>query len=269
MIAHRPLATLGATCVLLALTLGLSQTMAAAQRSAAPFEWRGTVLQGNAIEIKGVNGDITAEPSAGGEVEVSAVRRGRRSDPDTVRIEVVQHGDGVTICAVYPDTDGRPNECRPGREGRMNVRDNDVNVAFTVRVPPGVRLVGRTVNGDVRTGAMTGPVSISTVNGSAEFSTSAHGDASTVNGSIEASVGGSLWEGTLSFKTVNGSITLTLPSDASTDVRASTVNGDITTDFPLTVSGRITRRSLNGTIGGGGRALELETVNGGVKLKRR
>ena len=116
-----------------------------AQRATDAFEWRGTVLQGSAIEIKGVNGEVTAEPSSGPEVEVTAVKTGRRSDPSGVRIEVVTHGDGVTVCAVYPDVDGRPNECRPGDGGRMSTRDNDVNVAFTVKVPAGVRFVGRTV----------------------------------------------------------------------------------------------------------------------------
>lgn len=246
-----------------------SHTLATAQTAGSPFEWRGNVLQGNAIEIKGVNGDIIAEPAAGAEAEVTAIRTGRRSDPNSVGIEVVQHGDGVTICAVYPDTDGRPNECRPGGEGRMNVRDNDVNVAFTVRVPAGVRFVGRTVNGDVATGALTAPVSIRTVNGDAEFSTTGYGDASTVNGSIRGTLGSTLWNGELSFTTVNGGITLDLPADTSTDVRVRTVNGEISTDFPLTVSGRFSRRSVNGTIGAGGRSLELETVNGSVRLNRR
>lgn len=255
--------------LLSSLALAAGPNAVAAQSGAVPFEWRGTVLQGNAIEIKGVNGDITAQPAAGGEVEVSAIRTGRRSDPNSVRLEVVQHGDGVTICALYPDAGNRSNECRPGSEGRMNVKDNDVNVAFTVRVPAGVRFVGRTVNGDVSAGPLTAPLSIRTVNGTAEFSTSAHGEASTVNGSIKGDMGSALWDGELSFSTVNGSITLDLPADISADVRATTVNGDITTDFPLTVSGRITRRALNGTIGAGGRSLELETVNGSVKLNRR
>jgi hypothetical protein len=66
---------------------------------------------------------------------VTATKRGRRSDPGSVRIEVVEHGEGVTICAVYPDVDGRRNECRAGDGGHMSTRDNDVNVHFTVRVP--------------------------------------------------------------------------------------------------------------------------------------
>jgi hypothetical protein len=251
-----------------ALALILIPSTALAQRT-APFEWRGTVLQGSTIEIKGVNGDIQAAPAGGSDVEVSAVRSGRRNNPEEVQIEVVPHGDGVTICAVYPSTGNRPNECRPGGGGRMNVRDNDVSVAFTVRVPAGVRFAGRTVNGDIEAQSLSGPVELNTVNGSIAFSTTAYGDAQTVNGSIQGALGSTMWSGKLDFSTVNGSITLELPADISTDLRANTVNGDITTDFPITISGRVNRRSLNGTIGGGGRSLEMETVNGSVKLRRR
>ncbi len=68
---------------------------------------------------------------------------------------------------------------------------------------------------------------------------------------------------------MNGSIALSLPADASTDVQATTVNGSITTDFPLTVTGKISPRRLTGTIGGGGRSMDLETVNGSVTLRRQ
>jgi hypothetical protein len=244
------------------------ESRVAAQR-AADFQWRGTVLQGSAIEIKGVNGEVAAQAAAGADVEVTAVKKGRRSDPESVRIEVVQHGDGVTICAVYPDADGRANECKPGDEGRMNVRDNDVNVSFTVKVPKGVRFVGRSVNGDVTATSLNGPVVLRTVNGSAEFSTTSYGEASTVNGGIRGSIGSAAWSGDLEFSTVNGSVSLDLPADVQTDVRATTVNGEIETDFSLTVTGRISRRRVNGTIGSGGRSLTIETVNGGVKLRRR
>ena len=50
------------------------------------------------------------------------------------------------------------------------------------------------------------------------------------------------WSGDLDFTTVNGSITLDLPSDVHPTLRATTVNGDITTDFPITVAGRVNRR---------------------------
>ena len=258
-----------AAAAIAAIVLYANEPRLAAQRTAADFQWRGTVLQGGAVEIKGVNGDVTAQAGTGSEVEVTAVKKARRSDPESVRIEVVQHGDGVTICAVYPDVDGRANECRPGEGGRMNTRDNDVSVSFHVRVPAGVRFIGKTVNGDVTAKSLTGPVSLKTVNGSAEFSTSSYGDATTVNGSIRGSMERADWTGQLEFATVNGSVTLDLPADVQSDVRATTVNGDITSDFQVAVTGRINRRSLTGTIGNGGRSINIETVNGSVKLQRR
>jgi hypothetical protein len=253
-----------------ALALVLAAGNAGAQSRSTDFQWRGAVAAGATLEIKAVNGNVTAQPASGGEAEVTAVKRGRRSDPESVRIEVLPHAGGVTICAVYPSPDGRrPNECGVGEEGRMNTQNNDVNVHFTVRVPPGVRFVGKSVNGDVEAEQLSGPVSIATVNGSANFSTSSYGEATTVNGSIKAQMGAGDWPDTLEFNTVNGGITLDLPADVGTEVRASTVNGDISTDFPLTVTGRFSPRRMNGTIGSGGRRLEIETVNGSVHLRKR
>lgn len=236
---------------------------------AQDFRWHGTIAQGQAIEIKGVNGDVRAEPSGSNEVEVVAQKRATRDNPESVRIDVVPHAGGVTICAVYPSKDGaKPNECRPGSEGRMNTQNNDVQVRFTVRVPAGVTFAGKTVNGEVEATRLNGDVHLSTVNGSVTFSTTGGGSASTVNGSIRGEMGRADWSDTLEMHTVNGSITLTLPSTLSTDVRASTVNGDINTDFPMTIAGRVSRRKVEGTIGGGGRLLSLESVNGSITLKR-
>lgn len=236
--------------------------------SAEDFQWRGRVAAGKTVEIKGVNGAIEASLASGDEAEVTATKRGRRSDPESVRVEVVEHADGVTICAVYPDVEGRRNECRPGSGGRMSTRDNDVNVHFTVKVPRGVGFSPRTVNGEVEAMGLEGDVNATTVNGSIQLSTSGRAEAQTVNGSIRASAGRADWAGDAEFKTVNGSITVTLPASTGAEVRAATVNGEIETDFPLTVSGRVSRRHLSGTIGGGGRRLELETVNGSIHLRK-
>jgi hypothetical protein len=244
------------------------QLAARAPQASSPQTWKGTVAQGATLEIKGVNGEIKAIASTGAEAEVSAVMTGRRSNPADVRLDIVPHADGVTICAVYPSADGRPNECQPGEGGRMNVRDNDVKVDFTVRVPPGVRFAGKTVNGDVSAEALSGPVRVQTVNGDAGFSTTSHGSASTVNGSIRGSMGSADWTDPLQLHTVNGSVTLDLPADTSADLDIKTVNGGITTDFPITFTGRVDRRRLSGTIGAGGRAIEINTVNGSVTLRK-
>lgn len=126
------------------------------------WSWRGRLAAGQSIEIRGVNGSISAEPASRNEVEVAAIKRGRRSDPDEVRIDVVEHDGGVTICAVYP---GRHNRCEPGG-GHMSVGNNDVEVEFTVSVPRGLVFAGHNVNGGVEALDLDGPVEVETVNGS-------------------------------------------------------------------------------------------------------
>ena len=88
-----------------ALLTTLSRAAGAGQ--ASPQSWRGAIAQGNVIEIKGVNGDVRAVASSGGEVEVSAVMKGRRNNPSEVRLEIVQHAEGVTVCAIVAK-DGDP-----------------------------------------------------------------------------------------------------------------------------------------------------------------
>jgi hypothetical protein len=235
------------------------------------FEWSGRVGQGKSIEIKGINGGVFAEATDGDEVRVTVeMEEGRRGYADEISFEVLEHENGVTICAMYPsDRRREPNECRAGSRGRMNIRDNDTKVEFTVRVPKGVNFVGRTVNGSITAESLDGDVEAHTVNGRIEVSTNGFVQATTVNGSIRASLGRADWTGSLEFETVNGSITVELPDGVGADVTARTLNGGIDTDFPLTISGRFSSRRLTGTIGGGGRRMRLETINGAVRILRR
>lgn len=250
-------------------TLALLAAAAAPLLAAAQsdFHWKGKIAAGKTIEIKGVNGDVSAVAGSG-EVEVTAVKGARRSDPDEVKIEVVPSEDGVTICAVYPSDGRHENTCEAGEHNHMNVRDNDVRVDFTVRVPAGVKFRGTTVNGAVEAANLSSDVDASSVNGSIRISTSGLAEARTVNGSIVAAMGRATWSDALDFSTVNGAITLELPADLSAEVRASTVNGGIETDFPLTVMGRFGHRRVTGTIGSGGRRLDLSTVNGSIRLRK-
>lgn len=233
------------------------------------FRWSGRVAAGRTIEVRGILGNIKAEASSSGEAEVLAVKSARRSDPKEVEIRVVEHSDGVIICAVYPSGDpNRPNDCRPGPNSHSSTHNNDVNVDFTVRVPQGVRFRGATINGNVETGALGSDVEAMTINGSIKISAAGIARASTINGSIAASLGNANWTSPLEFKTVNGGITLDLPSNLNAEVRAETLNGDISSDFPMNTLTRVGRKHLNGTIGEGGRELSLKTINGSIRLRR-
>jgi len=232
------------------------------------FSWHGQLAPGQSIEIKGVNGSIRAEKASGTEVMVEASKYARHSDVRSVTVQVVPHADGVTICAVYPSNWGRPNECAPGAGGRMNTNNNDVRVEFTVRVPAGVRFIGRSVNGEVEADSLAGDVVANTVNGKIRIATSGWAEAKTVNGSISARLGQAAGTRPIEFETVNGGIDLELPTAMNATLHASTINGHISTDFPLMVHGKFTGREISGAIGQGGPELNLRTVNGSIDLRR-
>src|SRR5574341_2648798 len=111
------------TVVTVAALAGLGARPAAGQ----DFSWKGRVAAGKVLEIKGVNGDIRALSASGDQIEVTATKHARRSDPDEVEIRVVEHADGVTICAVYPTPPRarRENSCTPGDEWSSHTEDND------------------------------------------------------------------------------------------------------------------------------------------------
>jgi hypothetical protein len=229
------------------------------------FRWSGDVAPGLAVEVKGVNGPIEAVPSQGDRVVVTARKTARRSDPDEVRIEVIEHAGGVTLCAVYPSERDR-NRCAPGDGGRNDVRRNDVKVDFRVEVPAGVHFRAVTVNGGVRARELAGDVDATTVNGDIDVATSGFARARTVNGSITAAM--DRWAGEdVSFTTVNGSIELDVPDDIDARVEGRWVNGGLESDLPLTLQGRMGRRSVSGVLGAGGAELRLKTVNGSIRIR--
>jgi hypothetical protein len=229
------------------------------------FEWSGQLAEGQWLEIKGINGEVNAAPAIGDTAAVTAVRRGIRSDPNEVKLVVVVHADGVTICAVYPSGGSEPNECVPGNGGRNGTRRNDVKVVLDIQVPAGVRFAGRMVNGAVRAEDLTANIRARTVNGSIRLSTTRGASAKTVNRSIRASFNDSSWNGEAAFETVNGSIRLNVSPDIDADLNIRTANGRITTNLPVDTT-RSTRRRVEGTLGTGGPTLRLKTVNGSVTL---
>ena len=237
-------------------------------QSATDFRWVGQLARGASLEVKGINGSVRAVRASGSDVVVTAEARARRSDPASVRMEILRHDGGVTLCAVYPTPDGkRENYCGAGDDGRMSTNDNDVQVHFRVEVPEGVHFVGRTVNGDVEALDLDADVHAVTVNGDIDVSTAGFAAAETVNGSIEAVVGSpDLREG-VAFSTVNGSISLDLDDATNADLEASWLNGSFESDLPFLLEGRVSRRSANGTLGDGGPPLELSTVNGSIRIR--
>lgn len=228
------------------------------------FDWSGTIAQGDMIEIKGVQGDITATGSAAGQVEVRASKTGQDDDPAAVSIEVLPHAGGVTICAVYPDVPGQqPNVCLPGNQGNLSVQNNDVQVNFTVTVPAGVVFEGRTISGGIMGIGLQSEAFATTISGGITLHTTEIAEASTTSGAIDVSMGRADFGRSLAFTVISGNIDVEVPSNTNALVDLRTVSGVVSSDFPLSGS----PIHLQGTLGTGGPVLSLAAVSGNVRLR--
>ena len=233
---------------------------AAAQDST--WTWHKPMSAGQMLRIKNILGDISATPASGSEAEVIArISRSQRGGGD-VEIEVVESREGITICAVYENS----NDCDPSGRNSSNGDGHD-RVEFEVRVPRGVELSANSISGDVEATGMTADVSAGSVSGSVRLETSGFAHASSVSGSVRVKMGRADWEGTLSLTTVSGDITLEVP-ELNATVSFNTVSGDLDSDWPITLESSGSRRNLHGTIGSGGRKLSFTTVSGDVELIR-
>lgn len=261
-------AFVGAAALVIA-AVGAAPVHAQRQSESAAFTWSGRIPAGRWIKVRNMNGAITVDRAAGDRVEVVATRSWRRSDPQSVRFEVKKFGPGgenVLVCAVW----GERSTCEPDDYESRGVRNNDVSVSFTVRVPQGVNVAVNTVNGGLTIMGATGEVEAATVNGSIEATTSGGPvNATTVNGTIRARMGRFANTKDMTFTTVNGSIIAEFSGDLDADVDLTTVNGRFQTDYPVTVNGRIDPRRLRARVGRGGPRITMNTVNGSVELRRR
>jgi DUF4097 and DUF4098 domain-containing protein YvlB len=241
----------------IALALGLLAAGAAAAgeplvREGRPFHWSERMEAGEVLEIRTLNGRIEAGPASGSKVEVEAERWTRGDDGERVKIEVKEIDGRTVIRARYPNT-------------LFAINADDVVVNFTVRVPRGVDLKLSTVNGAIVAKDLENRVRARTVNGAIRIDTREEARARTVNGSITARA--TPRSGGMSFRTVNGSVRLEMPSDASAELEAHTFHGTITSDFPARYRRRsFLGRSLKGRLGDGDTEVKVTTVNGSIRF---
>ena len=118
----------------------------AGEQVGASFRWTGTLPPGGTIEIRGLNGPVRIEAGGADRVEVEANRRGSRSLLSAIEVKVVEHGGGVTVCAVCQGEGPAPSHHVDRRllQGLANAR-----VDIRARVPPDARVVASTVNDDI------------------------------------------------------------------------------------------------------------------------
>jgi len=246
-------AVLGALAALI-FTIGASAQVQEEFHQTYPLTANGRVLLSN------VNGDVQITAWDRNEVKVDAVKRaGTKERLDEAKIAVNAQPDSITIKTEYP---------RHNNTFNWGSHNNPASVDYTLTVPRGARLERvELVNGSAKITGVTNDVRASSVNGHVDASgLTGAVDLSTVNGPLSASFD-QLKARAVRLHSVNGSLTLTIPSNADADIEANNVNGGISNDFGLTVrKHHFVGHDLRGTLGKGGVHLALDNVNGSITI---
>ena len=216
---------------------------------------------GGRFSISNVNGSITVKGTNGDSVEITAIKKAdSQSDLDQIEIVISESASEISI------------ETELGNSEKWYSHGSSSGqVTYDITVPSGTTLDSvETVNGNVEISGVSGKVVAESVNGDLEIDNLADDvSLATVNGSIEASFDKLEGDQNVKAETVNGRVTMVLPEDADCEISADTLNGGINgKDFGLETDKGFVGSDLNGKIGSGSARMNIDTVNGGIKIKK-
>jgi hypothetical protein len=213
------------------------------------------------IALENLNGGVQVTAWDRNEVKLDAVKSAHsQKRMAEARIQVAAGPDYISIHTEYIGH----NHNFDGDD-----EDNPATVTYTLTVPRGARLDEiKLINGALDIQGVEGEVHASSINGKV----TAHGLAgrvrlSTINNMLDAQFE-RLSSSPLELSSINGKVLLTLPSDAKADLEAATVHGPIESDFALHVRHhQWGGRDLRVQLGGGGKEIKLDNVNGPIEVK--
>ena len=222
-----------------------------------PLAAGGEIRIGNTngrVEVEGVEGATTVEIKAE-KIARSATETGAKellpritiredAQPDRVTVET-EKMNGIMIGAAF-------------------------EVRYHVRAPKGAVVNVTTTNGGIGLTALSGKIIAHTTNGGVTAKELTGGiEARSTNGGVSIDFA-RLGTERVSARTTNGGVTIMLPDSAKADVTARCTNGGIivSPDLTLAVTEQ-SRRRLEGRLNGGGTSIDLQTTNGGVRIKPR
>jgi len=211
-----------------------------------------TIPARSAADMKSISGDIVMEDIGGdakadtvsGDIDMTGIAGVLKAYAVSGDLTVTGAGSGVDCESV---------------SGELKIRG----------VKGGADL--KTVSGDILLENSQGDVEAEVVSGDIELIDISGADevrSKSVSGSVKY-VGSLSRDGTYNFNSLNGDVTLLLPSGTAFDLYAKTFSGDISTDFEITLTGKLSKKELRGEVNGGGAELTLKTFSGDVYLKKR
>jgi hypothetical protein len=238
--------------------------------AAQDYKFTKEMASGTKLTIENINGTIEVTQGSGRTAEVLVTKTVKKGDGSLVKAIMEADGSGLRVCTIYLNQDRNRNSCKGDNNNSSRDGDNfQVEMHYVVKVPAGVQLTADNVNGNVVARGLDAPASLQTVNGDVTFEGATASSIQTVNGGIRGTFTRGSWNGTMAVETVNGGVELTFPGTLDATISGETVNGGISSaDFPLTIEGKWGPKSFTGRIGGGASKLTIQTVNGGITLKR-
>jgi DUF4097 and DUF4098 domain-containing protein YvlB len=234
------------------LTAGLCQAIEEAQRQ--EFHQSYALAADGRVSLKNVNGGVHITVWDRNEVKVDAVKSAK---------------DQETLNATTIVVNAKANSV----EIRTESKDHQhlAKVEYTLTVPRRAALDALAlVNGDISVEGAAGRVRAKTVNGTIK-STGISGDVdlSTVNGTVNSELDGLQSTAHVSIKSVNGAVDAALPAGASAKVNARTVHGKVESDFGVPDTSRKVGQRLEAVLGSGAAPVEISTVNGAIRIRKR
>jgi DUF4097 and DUF4098 domain-containing protein YvlB len=217
-----------------------------------------TLSKTGEVNITNVNGRVDVEGTDGSTVEVQAERVVRAATDQLAQdlLPKIPINDKSTADVVQVET-GRISGILIGAS---------FEVRYRVKAPKGATVRASTVNGGVEVRALSGRVVAKTINGGIVANDITGGlEAQTVNGGVRANFS-SIGSSDVRLGTVNGGVRVSLPESAKATVNATWVNGGFDpTGIKFEVREK-EKRHFEGLLNGGGTLINLNTVNGGIRI---
>jgi DUF4097 and DUF4098 domain-containing protein YvlB len=210
------------------------------------------------IELDNINGSVHISVWDQNQVKVDAVKRaGDDERLKNIEIRINAHPESISISTHYRD-----------QEDGWHTHNNPGSVEYTLTVPRNAHLDEiKLINGGLDVTGVTGEVRASCINGKlVAKGLAGRAKLATINGRLNAEFG--QLTNPVELSSVNGSVHLTLPSDAKASIEASTVHGGIDNDFGLhTNNHRWVGHDMRGELAGGGAEIRLNNVNGSIEVR--
>lgn len=167
----------------------------------------------------------------------------------------------------------------------VNTGNPNLSINLELKIPQDVKLKAGTVNdGSVTIDNLRGELEVNNVNDEIILNgISGSVVANTVNGDVKVSFKSVDPKAPMAFSTLNGDVTVTLPSDTKANLKLQSENGDVFSDFDIDIDktpakvDKTTEPGLykikkdewvNGKINGGGQEMMMKNMQGDIYVKK-